>query len=382
MKIIFRISKLGFGGAEQVFISVARELSKTHPITIIFAVDSEQGDNVTHVKSLGFEVVSLNASRTLNSIVPLAKLITKEKPDVVISAYTDTNAACLLSKVIARYKVPVIVSEHAALNEHWQFKSNSKKKVLRFYVGWVYKLADKVLCVSKGLEQQVNLLLKQPSKTLTIYNPVRFNGSFNKGLKNENDEKNETQVIKNIESARVLRLVAVGRVVPQKDYSTLIKAISIIKQQQNVHLNIVGGTTDKKEFNKVKSLVAEYGLEKTIEFVGYSDAVETYYKKADVFVLSSAWEGFGNVIVEAMSFGLPIVSTNCNYGPAEILIDGKYGRLAEVGDSESLAKIIIKEALDPLVTGETLIKRSKDFSEEIIASQYYELINEVIKHDS
>ena len=90
MKIVFRISKLGFGGAEQVFISVARELQKNHQVQVIFAVDSETGKNISVVKKLGFKVISLNASRTLNSILPLAKLINKEQPDVVISAVGTT----------------------------------------------------------------------------------------------------------------------------------------------------------------------------------------------------------------------------------------------------------------------------------------------------
>ena len=363
MKIIFRMSELGFGGAEKVFISVAGVLKQKFEAEIIFVVDHLAGENVVVAQELGFSVIPLNASRTFKSILPLAKLIDLQRPDIIISAFTDTNAACLLSKVIASYKVPVIVSEHSSLNEHWQNFSYIKKKVLRFYVSWIYKLANKVLCVSKGLEQQVNSLLKQPRKTLTIYNPVRFKECASKKVNN-----NDT-----------LNLIAVGRVVPQKDYTTLIKAIANIKKQRSVHLKIVGGTSHTEEFNKVEALVAEYQLADNIEFVGYSDCVETFYENADIFVLSSAWEGFGNVIVEAMAFGLPIVSTNCNYGPSEILENGKYGRLANVGDSEAIANLIITEANTPLVTSETLINRSKDFSEDIIANQYYALINGVIK---
>jgi len=365
MKIIFRISQLGFGGAEQVFISVARELKRRFNADITFVVDHMTGKNVVVAQNMGFNVIPLNASRTINSIIPLAKVITKERPDIVISAYTDTNAACLLSKVIASYKVPVIVSEHASLTEHWQSKSNVKKKVLNFYVSWVYKLADKILCVSKGLEAQVNNRLKEPDKTLTIYNPVRFSGSIKKEVNNSNR----------------LNLVAVGRVAPPKDYSTMIKAIAIIKKQRDVHLKIVGGTTNTKEFDKVKALVTEYQLEGNIEFVGYSDDVATYYQNADIFVLSSAWEGFGNVIVEAMAFGLPIIATNCNYGPSEILENGKYGRLANVGSSESIAQLVLEEANKPSVSTEVLVNRSKDFSEEIIADEYYALIKEVIKNE-
>jgi len=362
MKIMFRISKLGFGGAEQVFLSIARELKKEHNAQVTFVVDHEEGVNVNVAKSFGFRVLNLNVSRTLMSIIPLSRVIHTHKPDVIISAYTDTNAACLLSKVISPFKVPVIVSEHSSLREHWQKKSALKKKVLTFYVSWVYKLADKVVCVSKGLEQQVNALLNKESCTSTIHNPVRFKGVIN------NEKSNN----------HTLNLVAVGRVVPQKDYSTLIKSLAIIKNNRSVHLKVVGGTNDLNEFSVIKKLVDLHQLNQDVEFIGYTDSVMKYYQEADIFVLSSAWEGFGNVIVEAMAFGLPIVATNCNYGPAEILDNGRYGRLVDVGDSQSLASAIMKEADTPLVNEELLLKRSEDFSEKKIGNQYYQLIVEAM----
>ena len=363
MKIMFRISKLGFGGAEQVFLSIARELKKEHNAQVTFVVDKGEGESFSVAKDLGFDVINLNVSRTLMSIIPLSKVINIHKPDVIISAYTDTNAACLLSKVISPFKVPVIVSEHASLKEHWQNKSALKKKVLKFYVAWIYKLASKVLCVSNGLREQVNALLHNKSNIRTIHNPVRFKS---------------TATCKRVASP-CLNLVAVGRVDPAKDYATLVKAIAIIKESRLVHLKIVGGTTDSHEFNKIKDLVMLNKLENEVEFVGYSDSVKTFYQEADIFVLSSAWEGFGNVIVEAMAFGLPIVATNCNYGPGEILEHGRYGRLVNVADSNALAEAILKEDDTPLVTDKKLLKRSEDFSEFIIANQYYQLIVEVMK---
>ena len=362
MKIFFRISNLGFGGAEQVFLSIARELQLKEDHQVIFVVDRRIGENVEIAEKLGFEVVSLQAKRTLTSILPMSKLITRLQPDVIISAYTDTNAACLLSNLITTHKVPIIVSEHASLKEHWQNKSFIKKRILKFYVACLYRLANKVLCVSNGLKGQVDALLKDSSKTIAIYNPVRF-----KGTKSIGKMKSKT-----------LKLIAVGRVAPQKEYSTLIKAVSILRKSIPVSLKIIGGTANTCEYDKVTRITKELQLENEIDFVGYSDDVAQYYKDADIFVLSSAWEGFGNVIVEAMAFGLPVVSTNCNYGPAEILESGKYGRLVDVGDSEALANAIMHERSNTLAAPDSLIARSKEFSEEKIAQQYYSLIQEVI----
>ena len=207
--------------------------------------------------------------------------------------------------------------------------------------------------MSNGLKGQVDALLKDSSKTIAIYNPVRF-----KGTKSIGKMKSKT-----------LKLIAVGRVAPQKEYSTLIKAVSILRKSIPVSLKIIGGTANTCEYDKVTRITKELQLENEIDFVGYSDDVAQYYKDADIFVLSSAWEGFGNVIVEAMAFGLPVVSTNCNYGPAEILESGKY---------EALANAIMHERSNTLAAPDSLIARSKEFSEEKIAQQYYSLIQEVI----
>nr|WP_244390956.1 glycosyltransferase [Pseudoalteromonas sp. KAN5] len=132
------------------------------------------------------------------------------------------------------------------------------------------------------------------------------------------------------------------------------------------------------EHKKLCSLIEQFQLAEHITFVGYSDCVEEYYKAADIFVLSSAWEGFGNVIVEAMSFGLPVIATNCNYGPSEILESGRYGRLVDVGDYQGFAKAVEDEVGCTLVAPELLISRSQHFSETNIAREYHQLIREVV----
>lgn len=363
MKIVFRISKLGFGGAEQVFLSLAKEFQRMYLAKIIFVVDQRYGENIAAAEGAGFIVFSLEAARTMKSVLPMKEFIDNEKPDVIISAYTDTNAACLLSALIASHKSKVIVSEHASLYEHWRSKSKFKRLLLKFYVSYIYRLADAVVCVSNGLNRQVTSLLNASVPVKTIYNPVRFGATLQ------------------IKSARVedqpLKLIAVGRISEQKDYATLIAAVYEVIQHRKCQLTIVGGMFCQREFDKLTLLIKALGIDQHIIFAGYSDNVAEYYNCADMFVMSSAWEGFGNVIVEAMSFGLPVVSTNCNYGPAEILENGKFGRLVCVGDSLAFANAILNESTSPLVDSAILVQRSLDFSESTIARQYLDFIEEV-----
>lgn len=362
MKIFFRISKLGFGGAEQVFISVAKELQNIMPCTPIFVVDCNKGENISTVENLSFDIISLNSSRTLMSIIPLSKEIDHHKPDIIISAYTDTNAACLISKSLSKHSPPVIVSEHASLHDHWKNKSKLKRLILNFYVSQIYKLSHKVIGVSQGVTNQVNSLLKTNEKTTTIYNPVRF----------ENQEYTKK------EKKPFINLLAVGRISIQKNYEMLIRAVFEINKKHPVKLKIVGGIYDHEEYNKLMMLISDLRINKNIEFSGYTDSVEDYYKEADIFTLSSSWEGFGNVIVEAMAFGLPIVSTNCNHGPEEILQNGKYGRLTDVNDYNSFAQAILDEYQSPLIDETSIRSRTKYFSEKNIAINYKDLIMEVV----
>nr|WP_255555628.1 glycosyltransferase [Enterovibrio paralichthyis] len=355
---------MGFGGAEQVFLSIAKELGKIEDVEISFIVDSRNGENVKTAEELGFRVISLEASRTMSSIFPLINLLNLEKPEIMISAYTDTNAACLISKALSKSHCKVIVSEHASLREHWRNKSIVKRFLLRLYVSYIYRLASRVVCVSNGLKNQVQSLLGSNTPIETIYNPVRY-----KPYEHIAERKMERHI---------LQLLSVGRISRPKDYSTLIKAIPLILKEREVSLTIVGGIFCEKEYEKLKSLINGLGIDDYVHFVGYTDNVAKYYKSADIFILSSAWEGFGNVIVEAMSFGLPVVATNCNYGPSEILDGGRYGRLAPVSDSYSLAKAILEEAESPLVNQSELISRSTDFSEENIASQYFTAITRTL----
>ncbi|GHY15925.1 glycosyltransferase [Vibrio cholerae] len=361
MKVMFRISKMGFGGAEQVFISLAKYLTIKHKYEVCFVVDKSQGDNIGEPEKLGCSVISLNVRRNFLSFLPFIKAINTFKPDVIISAYTDTNAVCMMSSLFSQHKAKVILTEHASLYEHWKSKGFFKVLILKFYVKFIYRLASKVVCVSNGLSNQVKELMGYNSDIKTIYNPVRKIECI--GFSNKDES--------------VINLLAVGRISKPKDYLTLIKAVAEIKKTHMVNLNIVGGVFDKIEYNNIVLLVNKIGLQNEVNFVGYTEQLGIFYKNADVFVLCSAWEGFGNVLVEALSFGLPIVSTDCNFGPREILENGNYGLLVPVGDFKMLANAIIEQYTNPIHKKSDLINRSESFSEIKIGNEYYDLINEV-----
>lgn len=118
---------------------------------------------------------------------------------------------------------------------------------------------------------------------------------------------------------------------------------------------------------------AALGIADRVIFAGFHADPSPFYATADLFALSSDYEGFGNVIVEALSFGLPVVSTNCPSGPDEILGGGRWGRLTPVGDADALARAM-DEALNGPHDREALKRRAADFAPEIAARKYLDLL--------
>jgi glycosyltransferase involved in cell wall biosynthesis len=139
-------------------------------------------------------------------------------------------------------------------------------------------------------------------------------------------------------------ILAVGRLTLQKDFPTLIRAFARLRARRSARLVILGEGELRDE---LEALVAELGLTADVALPGFVDNPFSWMRGSALFVLSSAWEGFGNVLVEAMACGTPVVSTDCPSGPAEILENGKWGRLAAVGDAEALARAIAEALDDP-----------------------------------
>jgi glycosyltransferase involved in cell wall biosynthesis len=174
-------------------------------------------------------------------------------------------------------------------------------------------------------------------------------------------------------------LLGVGRLVKQKDFATLVRAFALVRQRRPARLMILGDVDKREPLIKpqLEALVRELGLEGEVMLPGFVDNPHAYMAKAAVFVLSSIYEGFGNVVAEALAAGTPVVSTDCESGPAEILDNGKYGRLVLVGDAEALADAILATLNEP-TDPEVLQERSRVFSIEKVIDQYLEVLSEVL----
>jgi glycosyltransferase involved in cell wall biosynthesis len=165
------------------------------------------------------------------------------------------------------------------------------------------------------------------------------------------------------------RILSVGSLKAAKNQGLLMRAFSRIESPE-ARLMLVGVGQEELA---LRALARELGLEDRVKFAGFRNDPTPFYMTADLFVLTSDREGFGNVIVEALSSGTPVVSTNCPAGPTEILENGRWGRLVPVGDVEGLATAM-REALAAEHNREALKRRAADFAPSIAAEKYLDLL--------
>jgi glycosyltransferase involved in cell wall biosynthesis len=266
------------------------------------------------------------------SLPKLIHYLKQEQPLALISATHYPNEIAIIAKHLAKVPTRVIVSEHTTLSVEAQKVEQVSARLIPITARLFYPWADGIITVSHGVAEDLSKITGIGKERIkVIYNPVITPELFNKAKEAVNHPwflPGEAPVI-----------LGVGRLVAQKDFSTLIRAFAKVRQVKPARLMILG---DGREKEQLKALARELGIEEDVALVGFVDNPFTYMKQAKLFVLSSAWEGLPTVLIEALAVGISVVSTNCESGPAEILDDGKYGELVPVGDSDAMAQAILK----------------------------------------
>jgi glycosyltransferase involved in cell wall biosynthesis len=300
----------------------------------------------------------------------LKNYIEEQQPDVILSAITYANLLALWAKNIADPSVPVVVSERIALSTHCTARSSHRKwrwRYLPTLVRQTYTDADAVVAVSKQVARDLSTVVGVDSKVLTtIYNPVvdvHLQEQAKVPLKHEWFSPNAPPVI-----------LGAGRLTQQKGFATLIKAFAKVRAVRNAHLIILG---EGKLRTELENLAEQLGVGRDVYLPGFVDNPFQYMSQASVFVLSSEYEGLPGVLIQALACGCPVISTDCPGGSAEILANGEYGPLVNVGDVAGMAESIVSVLNDP-IEKEVLVRRADDFSIERAADRYLKLLDTVV----
>jgi glycosyltransferase involved in cell wall biosynthesis len=364
MKIALFVSSLNGGGVERVMLNLAKGLVDKK-LEVDLVVAKAEGAYLNQIPTQ-VRLVDLNASRVLKSIPALVKYLKAEQPKVLLSAMDYANIIAVWAKYLSGVSTKVIVSEH------WKpcdtrLSSTTKKrdleqKIMPYLMRYSYPWADDVVSVSQGIADELVQNIRVPRKNITvIYNPA----VSPENLKKASEVLNHPWLIPNQPPI----ILGVGRLHRTKNFASLIHAFALIKKQRQARLLILG---EGEERLYLENIVKELELEEYVQMPGFVENPFAYMKSAAVFVLSSALEGLPTVLIEAMSVGTPVVSTDCPYGPAEILENGRYGKLVPLNNIEALASGIM-EVLDNPPDNQKLMERTQAFKLEDVTDKYLNL---------
>lgn len=367
MKILFLINSLSGGGAERVVHTLANYLNTLDDYEIVVVVLETLKDAYVLDSNIKKRVLkSAGICRRIGKLlfIPIqayecARILKQEKPDVSISFLVRANLVHVMSRWFGN-RNPIFISERSTSQN--EYKSNSlKNHIMRWLIRWLYPQADGVCAVSNGVKKSLLSFGVSPSKIKVIYNPQPLQELY--------ELASESPSIQIEQDASIL--ITVGRLIDLKDHDTLIKAFAKVKRKIDARLYIIGDGPNRK---KLENLAQTLALVDDIRFLGWQPNPFVLLRQADLFVLSSRFEGFPNVIIEAMACGLPVVSTDCG-GPSEILKNGEAGVLVPVGDVDALAQAIITLLSNRQTLTQYAQKsqdRAKEFDVSVIAQEYLE----------
>ena len=352
-KLLFYTHGLVDGGAERLWSCLASAF-KQRGYDVTFAVDFDAPDNAANLDP-AIPVTVLGRNHAL-ATKRLAEMLRAEKPDVALSAVGAANLKLMTALGLARSTARSIITFHGSV------EPSSGLLAYLSYRGLpvLSRRAGRTVAVSEGLGAElVTKWRSDPGRTSVIINPVYFPKTAPVPSHEELGSRPDV-------------ILAAGRMSPEKDFVTLIQAFAHLNRP-GAELIILGKGPDRA---KIEAEVRRLGLEKTVSMPGYCTEPWLHYQRAKCLVSSSKSELFGNTIVEAMAYGLPVVATAC-VGPQEIIRNSAHGSLVPIANPIALAKAM-GEALDNPGDPQARRARADQFSFEARVPAYEALITDVL----
>ncbi len=341
------------GGAERVWATLASEFAKRGH-DVIFAIDYDAGQEPFALHP-DVRRVTLGGNHAV-SIRRLAALLRAEKPDVAFGAVAGSDLKLVAARAMARTTTRLIISYHGFL-EH---ESGRLSWLTHITAPILTRMADRTICVSQGLRNELIARWRaKASKTICVYNPVVYPGE-------------PATITRDTLYQRPNVIVAMGRLVPEKGFEALVRAVARM-QTKDATLTILG---DGPERQRLEDLVSSLGLENRVVFAGFQRNIWPHLDRAKCFAHAAHSEAFGLVVAEALARGLPVVATRSD-GPSEILNTDGLGRLVPNGDIDGMA-LALDETLACPGAPEPRLARAADFSLEVGVAAYQRLAEDVL----
>ena len=354
-QIAFLLPHLGMGGAEKVLVQLAHEFSR-RGLNIDFVLFKAEGP-LLDLLPPEVRIIDFDQPNSYLCLPKLVQYLRREKPDVLLSTLELSSFLALLARTLSRVNTRIAIRIAVTISHHSRTKI--KKLLEKKLIAWLYPKADRIIFVSKGVAQDFRSFTSLTARQgVVIYNPI-----ITPQLFLDADQPVDHPFLQTEQPNLVL---GVGRLTEQKGFDILIRAFARLRKTRPLKLIILG---EGEQCLNYESLINSLDLSVDIDLPGQVINPYAYMRQAEVFVLSSRWEGLPGTLIQALACGAPVVSTNCPSGPDEILNNGKYGHLVPVGDEEALADAIGKvlDSKDIRKPPETWMKQ---FESDMVIKQY------------
>lgn len=365
MKVAFFMPSLHGGGAERMFVRNASYLaSRGHEVDLVLL--NMGAMRYLDELSEAVRMIDLEVPRLWTGLPAFRRYLLRRRPHVVISAMPLANGIAAWARKLVGPSFSLILTERNAVSMAFGDLDVPRYRPLMWAIRASYRFADALVGISSGVADRLRQVPGVASRKVHV---IR-NPAWRPELAELAREPIEHPWLS---GSDIPVLIAIGRLEKQKDFATLLRAFAGVRRLRPARLVLLGEGSLRP---LLQQLAEELGVVDDLSMPGFVSNPFAYLSRASVFVLSSTHEGFGNVLVEAMACGTPVVSTDCPSGPSEVLEAGRYGPLVPVGDAEALAAAIAAQ-LDHPTPSDQLRTRSSAFTIEASGDAYLKLIEEL-----
>jgi len=378
-KIVFFHLYMYHGGGERVMTDLMRGFVEDgYGVDLILM---QKKGRYIHDLHPDIRVIDLNTKRMIKTLPLLVKYLRKERPYALFAITKHTHLIAIWAKMLARVPTKIVLRIGIPFSIHFKKGLNLRELVVPYLIRVFYPKADRIIAVSAGVADDVAGIIGVSREDISVIHNPKYLAEITSKSKEEVRHpwflEKKTPII-----------ISMGRLSPQKDFPTLIRAFAKAREQFPARLIIFGSGGERDSLHE---LIRELGLDKDASIAGFAENPYAYLARSDIFVSSSLWEGMPNVILEAMAVGLPIVATDCNSGPREILAPksdireriregvehANFGILVPAGNTEKLSEaiqILLKDGALRKEYSRKSSERIQDFDIKKILGEYKRVI--------
>lgn len=361
--IAIHVPFLGGGGAERAMANLSTELVSRGVNVDIVVSDYSRSTYISDIDPR-VRVVDLGVNRHLLGLVPLVKYLRSNRPHFMITVQPPSHPLAVIACKLAGVSTKCVASVQNYHSVEFDSGVSLVRRLVLATFPYVLRRMDRVFAVAERVKADlVGNFNVPPENVEVVYNPIAAPDITEHADKRVNHpwltEENDPVIL------------AVGRLTAQKNYPLLLRAFAHVIKHRPVRLIILG---EGEERERLQELANDLGIAEEVDLPGFADNPFAYMRSADVYALSSNWEGLPSVLIEALAVGCNIVATDCPSGPREILAGGRYGRLVPVNDEMALAEAIRDALNDNSIDRLSLRERARAFSPSAVANRYRHLL--------